>query len=89
MGFDGEEAGMAVWDELVGQDRVAVHLSAAARDADALVTAESGPSGANPGPSGSDSGPSGSDSGVMADGSGPMPDGSERSGRRPPRPPRR
>ncbi|KUJ67520.1 DNA polymerase III subunit delta' [Streptomyces albus subsp. albus] len=30
---------MAVWDDLVGQDRVAVQLAAAARDADALVTA--------------------------------------------------
>ncbi|MEU8872411.1 DNA polymerase III subunit delta' [Streptomyces javensis] len=30
---------MAVWDDLVGQDRVAAQLSAAARDADALVTA--------------------------------------------------
>ncbi|MBB5939549.1 DNA polymerase III subunit delta' [Streptomyces zagrosensis] len=32
---------MAVWDDLVGQDRVAEQLSAAARDADALVTATS------------------------------------------------
>lgn len=31
---------MAVWDDLVGQDRVASQLTAAARDADALVTAE-------------------------------------------------
>ncbi|MDX3228350.1 DNA polymerase III subunit delta' [Streptomyces sp. ME19-01-6] len=30
---------MAVWDDLVGQDRVASQLTAAARDADALVTA--------------------------------------------------
>lgn len=30
---------MAVWDDLVGQDRVIGELSAAARDADALVTA--------------------------------------------------
>ncbi|MGP3940961.1 DNA polymerase III subunit delta' [Streptomyces sp. 6N106] len=30
---------MAVWDDLVGQDRVAAQLTAAARDADALVTA--------------------------------------------------
>ncbi|MGW3566305.1 DNA polymerase III subunit delta' [Streptomyces sp. NPDC000941] len=29
---------MAVWDDLVGQDRVASQLTAAARDADALVT---------------------------------------------------
>lgn len=29
---------MAVWDDLVGQDRVAAQLTAAARDADALVT---------------------------------------------------
>ncbi|GLV74959.1 DNA polymerase III subunit delta' [Streptomyces hygroscopicus] len=33
---------MAVWDDLVGQDRVAAQLTAAARDADALVTAVSG-----------------------------------------------
>ncbi|MFI1394098.1 DNA polymerase III subunit delta' [Streptomyces sp. NPDC020681] len=32
---------MAVWDDLVGQDRVQAQLSAAARDADALVTAGS------------------------------------------------
>ncbi|MEW1721715.1 DNA polymerase III subunit delta' [Streptomyces sp. NPDC093109] len=31
---------MTVWDELVGQDRVQVTLAAAARDADALVTAD-------------------------------------------------
>ncbi|OMI38512.1 DNA polymerase III subunit delta' [Streptomyces sparsogenes] len=31
---------MAVWDDLVGQDRVAGQLTAAARDADTLVTAE-------------------------------------------------
>ncbi|MEV7864616.1 DNA polymerase III subunit delta' [Streptomyces sp. NPDC088124] len=31
---------MTVWDELVGQDRVTTTLAAAARDADALVTAE-------------------------------------------------
>ncbi|WP_069813275.1 DNA polymerase III subunit delta' [Streptomyces sp. TP-A0874] len=31
---------MTVWDELVGQDQVIEHLAAAARDADALVTAE-------------------------------------------------
>ncbi|WFB11652.1 DNA polymerase III subunit delta' [Streptomyces sp. LX-29] len=30
---------MAVWDDVVGQDRVTVQLTAAARDADALVTA--------------------------------------------------
>ncbi|QEV19376.1 DNA polymerase III subunit delta' [Streptomyces alboniger] len=30
---------MSVWDDLVGQDRVSAQLSAAARDADALVTA--------------------------------------------------
>ncbi|MBB1246439.1 DNA polymerase III subunit delta' [Streptomyces durbertensis] len=30
---------MAVWDDLVGQDRVAAQLTAAARDADAYVTA--------------------------------------------------
>ncbi|MFE3827638.1 DNA polymerase III subunit delta' [Streptomyces sp. NPDC059092] len=33
---------MTVWDELVGQDRVRETLAAAARDADALVTAEAG-----------------------------------------------
>lgn len=32
---------MTVWDDLVGQDRIQVTLSAAARDADALVTATS------------------------------------------------
>ncbi|MCI3224454.1 DNA polymerase III subunit delta' [Streptomyces sp. NP-1717] len=32
---------MAVWDDLVGQDRIADTLTAAARDADARVTAES------------------------------------------------
>ncbi|MEO3972350.1 DNA polymerase III subunit delta' [Streptomyces sp. CAU 1734] len=31
---------MAVWDDLVGQERVQAQLSAAARDADALVTAQ-------------------------------------------------
>ncbi|MCT9091772.1 DNA polymerase III subunit delta' [Streptomyces sp. ASQP_92] len=31
---------MAVWDDLVGQDRLQEQLAAAARDADALVTAE-------------------------------------------------
>lgn len=31
---------MAVWDDLVGQDRVAEQLTAAAREADAFVTAE-------------------------------------------------
>ncbi|MFG2579524.1 DNA polymerase III subunit delta' [Streptomyces malaysiensis] len=33
---------MAVWDDLVGQDRVAAQLMAAARDADVLVTAAGG-----------------------------------------------
>lgn len=33
---------MAVWDDLVGQDRVTEQLAAAARDADALVTAVEG-----------------------------------------------
>ncbi|MCZ2524589.1 DNA polymerase III subunit delta' [Streptomyces sp. HB2AG] len=33
---------MAVWDDLVGQDRVVEQLTAAARDADALVAAGSG-----------------------------------------------
>ncbi|MDT3395176.1 DNA polymerase III subunit delta' [Streptomyces sp. B1866] len=36
---------MAVWDDLVGQDRVAAQLAAAARDADALVTAAAAGSG--------------------------------------------
>ncbi|GAA2584229.1 DNA polymerase III subunit delta' [Streptomyces tubercidicus] len=40
---------MAVWDDVVGQDRVTAQLAAAARDADALVSAEragqSGPAG--------------------------------------------
>lgn len=31
---------MTVWDDVVGQDRVTVQLAAAARDADALITAE-------------------------------------------------
>ncbi|MGW1374758.1 DNA polymerase III subunit delta' [Streptomyces sp. NPDC002446] len=31
---------MAVWDDVVGQDRVTAQLAAAARDADAVVTAE-------------------------------------------------
>ncbi|MEU1156134.1 DNA polymerase III subunit delta', partial [Streptomyces sp. NPDC005918] len=30
---------MSVWDDLVGQERVSEQLGAAARDADALVTA--------------------------------------------------
>ncbi|KUL35621.1 DNA polymerase III subunit delta' [Streptomyces sp. NRRL F-4489] len=34
---------MAVWDDVVGQDRVTAQLAAAARDADALVTAGSAP----------------------------------------------
>ncbi|MEU0598376.1 DNA polymerase III subunit delta' [Streptomyces sp. NPDC006393] len=33
---------MSVWDDLVGQERVSEQLAAAARDADALVTAASG-----------------------------------------------
>ncbi|MBO8187400.1 DNA polymerase III subunit delta' [Streptomyces spirodelae] len=36
---------MAVWDDLVGQDRAARQLTAAARDADAYVTAEAEASG--------------------------------------------
>ncbi|MCZ0971416.1 hypothetical protein O1L55_07840 [Streptomyces albulus] len=32
---------MAVWDDVVGQDRVTEQLAAAARDADALVAAAS------------------------------------------------
>ncbi|MCF3100452.1 DNA polymerase III subunit delta' [Streptomyces roseoverticillatus] len=42
---------MAVWDDLVGQDRVMEQLSAAARDADAFVTAARSASGEAP-PSG-------------------------------------
>jgi DNA polymerase-3 subunit delta' len=42
---------MAVWDDLVGQDQVTAQLSAAARDADAFVTAVA--SGAAPAASGS------------------------------------
>lgn len=38
---------MAVWDDLVGQDRVAAQLMAAARDADVLVTAAGGAVGAS------------------------------------------
>ncbi|MGW2178513.1 DNA polymerase III subunit delta' [Streptomyces sp. NPDC001732] len=41
---------MTVWDDLVGQDRVQEQLAAAARDADALVTADAG---GEPVPSGS------------------------------------
>ncbi|GHC35438.1 DNA polymerase III subunit delta' [Streptomyces cinnamoneus] len=44
---------MAVWDDLVGQDRVIEQLAAAARDADALVTAEAAASGPSPDASGS------------------------------------
>ncbi|MEX2982987.1 DNA polymerase III subunit delta' [Streptomyces sp. C36] len=43
---------MAVWDDLVGQDRVIEQLAAAARDADALVTAEAAPGGPGAGPEG-------------------------------------
>ncbi|MFD8868142.1 DNA polymerase III subunit delta' [Streptomyces sp. NPDC059590] len=39
---------MAVWDDLVGQDRVASQLTAAARDADALVTAAAAAAGGRP-----------------------------------------
>ncbi|ATL83889.1 DNA polymerase III subunit delta' [Streptomyces malaysiensis subsp. malaysiensis] len=39
---------MAVWDDLVGQDRVAAQLTAAARDADVLVTAAGEASAAEP-----------------------------------------
>ncbi len=38
----GRVSRMAVWDEVVGQPRVVAELETAARDADALVTAESG-----------------------------------------------
>ncbi|MEU1374800.1 DNA polymerase III subunit delta' [Streptomyces triculaminicus] len=43
---------MAVWDDLVGQDRVIEQLAAAARDADALVTAEAAPGGRGAGSEG-------------------------------------
>ncbi|MFD0651105.1 DNA polymerase III subunit delta' [Streptomyces malaysiensis subsp. malaysiensis] len=39
---------MAVWDDLVGQDRVAAQLTAAARDADVLVTGAADASAAEP-----------------------------------------
>ncbi|MGK5628038.1 DNA polymerase III subunit delta' [Streptomyces sp. URMC 123] len=45
---------MAVWDDLVGQDRVTEQLAAAARDADALVTADEA---AGQAPSGADDAP--------------------------------
>ncbi|MCD9145213.1 DNA polymerase III subunit delta' [Streptomyces albireticuli] len=44
---------MAVWDDLVGQDRVTEQLSAAARDADALVTGAASPEGGVPAAGGS------------------------------------
>lgn len=51
---------MAVWDDVVGQDRVTAQLAAAARDADALVSAEqAGPQparGAQPEPPSADPG---------------------------------
>ncbi|WP_407287404.1 DNA polymerase III subunit delta' [Streptomyces sp. BP-8] len=40
---------MAVWDDVVGQDRVTAQLAAAARDADAVVTAERAAQQAGPG----------------------------------------
>ncbi|MFD3423680.1 DNA polymerase III subunit delta' [Streptomyces decoyicus] len=40
---------MAVWDDVVGQDRLTAQLAAAARDADALVTAEHGGERSRPG----------------------------------------
>ncbi|WP_411136928.1 DNA polymerase III subunit delta' [Streptomyces sp. C10] len=40
---------MAVWDDVVGQDRVTAQLAAAARDADALVSAEQAGQGPPPG----------------------------------------
>ncbi|MFF7230750.1 DNA polymerase-3 subunit delta' [Streptomyces sp. 2333.5] len=40
---------MTVWDDVVGQDRVTAQLAAAARDADALVTAEHAAAGAGRG----------------------------------------
>lgn len=40
---------MTVWDDVVGQDRVTVQLAAAARDADALITAEHAAAGAGRG----------------------------------------
>ncbi|MET9291636.1 DNA polymerase III subunit delta' [Streptomyces sp. NPDC003077] len=56
---------MAVWDDLVGQDRLAEQLAAAARDADALVTAEAAaePAGtATPVDEGAEGGPASSTS---------------------------
>ncbi|MFJ3953446.1 DNA polymerase III subunit delta' [Streptomyces sp. Je 1-4] len=51
---------MAVWDDVVGQDRVTAQLAAAARDADALVSAERAgqepPPGERPEPPSADSG---------------------------------
>ncbi|MFD5395442.1 DNA polymerase III subunit delta' [Streptomyces sp. NPDC127097] len=51
---------MAVWDDVVGQDRVTAQLAAAARDADALVSAEQAGSqsarGAQPEPPSADPG---------------------------------
>lgn len=55
---------MTVWDDVVGQDRVTVQLAAAARDADALITAEHAAAaagagrGARPAPSAGGSGAS-------------------------------
>ncbi|WP_433857509.1 DNA polymerase III subunit delta' [Streptomyces kronopolitis] len=53
---------MTVWDDVVGQDRVTVQLAAAARDADALITAEhaaaAAGSGGQPAPSADPSGAS-------------------------------
>ncbi|MFF9482153.1 DNA polymerase III subunit delta' [Streptomyces sp. NPDC014733] len=40
---------MAVWDDVVGQERVTQELAAAARDADALVSADRAPDAAVPG----------------------------------------
>ncbi|MFI1254543.1 DNA polymerase III subunit delta' [Streptomyces netropsis] len=47
---------MAVWDDLVGQDRVQEQLAAAARDADALVTGAASASALSPAPAPASSG---------------------------------
>ncbi|MFG2529186.1 DNA polymerase III subunit delta' [Streptomyces sp. NPDC048516] len=49
---------MAVWDDVVGQDRVTAQLAAAARDADAFITAEHAGAGAGAGTgAGTEAGP--------------------------------
>ncbi|MBA0053049.1 DNA polymerase III subunit delta' [Streptomyces sp. AJS327] len=65
---------MAVWDDLVGQDRVTAQLSAAARAADALVTGAAEARSDAPAPEGSGPGPEGS--GPPSPGATPAPGGS-------------